>query len=211
MIQQIMVDCIPLIIVFATSNCTFSFFFMTFNPYSHSFGPSTTAFGPLWPFLNVFLMALGAFDIADFPSPLEVLMFTLCVLFTTVLLLNLLIAVMSDSYEYVKESEVVEELRGRAHIIVEHELTSPEQCSFFEYMHILCPAEGKESRERPWEGVAGKIRNEVVALRSAIESRITETMRANSATLESRMEGIERKLDMMHLAIAGTDAERRSA
>lgn len=199
MIQQILVDMIPFILILATSIFAFGFFFMTFNPYSPSFGPSTTAIGPLWPFVNVFLMTLGSFDITDFPSPLEVLMFMLCTLFTTVLLLNLLIAIMSDSYEYIKESEVVEELRGRANIIVQHERTSPAQCSFFEYMHILCPAEEKDDRERPWEGVAGKIRNEVAALRSAIKDTITKTLRENTASIESRIDGIERKLDMMHV------------
>ena len=47
-------------------------------------------------------------------------------------LLNLLIAIMGDSYGMVKESEVVEELAGRARIEVEQERTSIAACSFFQ-------------------------------------------------------------------------------
>ena len=46
-------------------------------------------------------------------------MLVLNLLFSTVMLLNLLIAIMTDSYEQVKESEIVEDRKGRARLVVE--------------------------------------------------------------------------------------------
>ena len=81
------------------------------------------------------------------------------------LLLNLLIAIMSDSYEQVKESEVVEDRKGRASLIVEHERLWPAENTYPRFMHVLRPAEGGGEELQPWEGVAGKMKQ--------VEDRVT--------------------------------------
>ena len=48
------------------------------------------------------LQVLGDYNIADFSSGLSLVVFLLCSLFAAVLLLNLLIAIMGDSYEQVR-------------------------------------------------------------------------------------------------------------
>ena len=50
--------------------------------------------------------------------------------------LNLLIAIMGDSYEKVKESERVEAIRERARIIVEMEKRFPKSHRYLSLIHI---------------------------------------------------------------------------
>ena len=50
--------------------------------------------------------------------------------------MNLLIAIMGDSYGKVKESERVQALRERAQIIVEAERRNPSWHKYHKYMHI---------------------------------------------------------------------------
>ena len=51
--------------------------------------------------------------------------------------LNLLIAIMGDSYEKVKESERVEAIRERAMIIVEEEKRFPKSHRYHNFMHFV--------------------------------------------------------------------------
>merc|ERR1712185_891874 len=83
-------------------------------------------------------------DSTAWPAVLMVVLFMGIVV---VVLLNLLIAIMGDSYEKVKESERVEALRERAQIIVEAERTHPNRQNYHEYMHVVEAADSS--------GVAG--------------------------------------------------------
>ena len=60
--------------------------------------------------------------------------------------LNLLIAIMADSYEKVKESERVEAVRERARIIVESEKRFPKSHRYYRFMHFV---EAVDSTEVP--------------------------------------------------------------
>jgi cytochrome b subunit of formate dehydrogenase len=101
--------------------------------------------------LQAFAIMLGAFDITAFDSLLEyrVLgqgLFIVYAVFQMVLLLNLLIALMGDSYEKVQEKAKTEALRERAGLLVEIELVAGQrylQRNHFcpRWLHALVPKE----------------------------------------------------------------------
>ena len=118
---------------------------------------------------------------------------------TTMLRLNLLIAIMGDSYEKVKESERLEGVRERARIIVETERrfcsrkvllpcqnkgTSDDD---LRYMHFVEAVDSTSVQEEiVWEGVT---------------KRVTEMVRTRTERLEQKFNGeiaqVQSKLDMI--------------
>jgi hypothetical protein len=65
---------------------------------------------------------LGDFDVEILEQPMSIVMFVFFQFIVVVLMLNLIIAIMGDSYEKVKENETVEALHERAKVIVDMEL-----------------------------------------------------------------------------------------
>ena len=155
--------------------------------------------GITWPFVCVFFLALGEFDADLYTDVLSVLVLLLALLFSTVLLLNLLIAIMGDSYEMIKESEVVEKLAGRARLVVEHELLHPRQNTFPTYMHVLRAAESGDGSEEPvWEGIAGKVRQEVAVLRKSMSTnQEVERIKQEVHGVDQKVEGVDKKVEAM--------------
>merc|ERR1712127_99097 len=105
-----------------------TFFFAINSPSSEEFGYDDDVVGPFRPLLTVYQLMLGmngGVELGESMAWPTVLMSSLFMAFVVVVLLNLLIAIMSDSYEKVKESERVQALRERARIIMESELTHP--------------------------------------------------------------------------------------
>merc|ERR1712185_25088 len=93
-------------------------------------------------------------DSTAWPAVLMVVLFMGIVV---VVLLNLLIAIMGDSYEKVKESERVEALRERAQIIVEVEQTHPRRHTYHKYMHFVEAVDSSELAPQEWEGITGRV------------------------------------------------------
>ena len=90
---------------------------------------------------------------------------------------------MGDSYEKVKESERVEAIRERAHIVVEMEKRFPKSHSYHRFMHFV---EAADVAERPhelaWEGVT---------------RRVTDVMRTETSQLECELSEMNTKLELM--------------
>ena len=90
-----------------------------------------------------------------------------------VVLLNLLIAIMGDSYGKVKESERVEALRERAQIIVEAERTNPHHHNYHQYMHFVEAAESPlELAPQEWEGITGRMKQLLDVQERRVEQKI---------------------------------------
>ena len=109
--------------------------------------------------------------------------------------LNLLIAIMGDSYEKVKESERVEALRERARIIVEIEKRFSKSHRYQRFMHFLEPTEptGK-SQEAVWEGVTRR-----VGQMMKIETRkLEEHLDSEMCEVDAKFKLMDRKLEMMN-------------
>ena len=115
--------------------------------------------------------------------------------------MNLLIAIMGDSYEKVKESERVQALRERAQIIVEAELTRPSWHKYHKYMHIAEAADiASDTGMSPsleWEGITGRVKQ----LLKAENSKIKAELAANQANVTKELEALESKFDSAHEAM----------
>ena len=70
----------------------------------------------------------------------------------------MLIAIMADSYEMVKEHEKVEALHERAKMIADMELLHPGWHRFSTYMHVCEAADEDSGLEPEWAGVAGRVK-----------------------------------------------------
>ena len=70
----------------------------------------------------------------------------------------MLIAIMADSYEMVKEHEKVEALHERAKMIADMELLHPGWHRFSTHMRICEAADEDSGLEPEWAGVAGRVK-----------------------------------------------------
>ena len=115
--------------------------------------------------------------------------------------MNVLIAIMADSYEMVKEHEKVEALHERAKMIADMELLHPGWHRFSTYMHVCEAADEDSGLEPEWSGVAGRVKvllaestqqlqQEVAALRSQVSraddvAALSDDMRRDVAALSN--------------------------
>lgn len=137
--------------------------------------------------LSVFRGALGDFDASILYASnvpwLNFVLYAIFLLTISVVLLNLLIAMMSDTYEMVKEDEKAEFLLERGRICLEYEhmlsglLPTPGP-----WMHILRPSSFKEGAHltEQWRGMTGKIDN----MQRSMAEEIAE-LKAGNAKLET--------------------------
>ena len=99
--------------------------------------------------------------------------------------LNVLIAIMADSYEMVKEHEKVEALHERAKMIADMELQHPGWHRYSQYMHICEAADEDSGLEPEWAGVAGRVK---VLLAGATE-RTSQEVAAVQSDVVSAVQG----------------------
>eukprot|EP01046_Picozoa_sp_COSAG06_P004988 COSAG06_NODE_216_length_20108_cov_9.428857_17_plen_1409_part_00 len=134
--------------------------------------------------LTSYLAMLGAFDIADYTNPESVAFFALFLFLILVIMLNLLIALMSDTFERVMESWVFESRKMRIETIIEEELLlgDSQNAEYFpEYLQVLRPVE--EARSDEWAGVSGQI------------STSREEVKHEVARVEQKVDAVERKVE----------------
>ena len=124
--------------------------------------------------LTSYLAMLGAFDIADYSNAESTAFFAMFLFLIVVVMLNLLIAIMSDVFERVTESWVFEGRKMRIETIIEEELlmNDSQNAEFFPaYLQVLRPVE--EAADE-WAGVSGQIstvREEVSATTREVTTR----------------------------------------
>ena len=109
--------------------------FILLNGFSASFAVSmpenkkffSGASGPLIGLLTSYEAVVGSFDINDYTNNTARSFFLLFLFFAVVVMLNLLIAIMSDSYEKVKDGEVVEARKLTAQTIIDEDTMMSEK------------------------------------------------------------------------------------
>ena len=128
--------------------------------------------------------------------------------------MNLLIAIMGDSYEKVKESERVQALRERAQIIVEAERTNPSWHKYHKYMHIAEAADVSTSgaqKNIEWEGITGRVK-QLLELQTAEVKAETAELKAETA--DAKVERAELKAEFkaeLKMELAEVKAETADA
>ena len=131
--------------------------------------------------LTSYLAMLGAFEVSDYTNPESIVFFVVFLFLIVVIMLNLLIALMADTFERVMESWVFEGRKMRVETIIEEELlmNDSENAAYFpEFLQVLRP---EEKAEDEWSGVSGQI--------SAVKDEV--------ARVEDKMEQVEDKVDAL--------------
>ena len=169
-------------------------------------------------FMHVFSMMLGGFEIDFFDTLgpgykwIGHILFICYAVLQMILLLNLLIALMGDSYEKVQENAYSESLAQRAALLVDIELEIGQerlqhQGYFPRYLHALmskelvCKAGDQAQPGKEWAGVAGTLRHEINAHISSLRaSMLTETDRNREMLSEYAEQIKQMRAEMMTLA-----------
>ena len=124
-VQEIVRDIRGFIVVVAVLfwGFTISFTLATASdPNNMAFNDRATGIFPARGFVTVFAAGLGSFSISDFDGlTFTLITFLVFVFFVVIVMLNLLIAIMSDSYERVMEANVVEAWKLRVQTILDEE------------------------------------------------------------------------------------------
>lgn len=150
------------------------------------------------PFMSVFsayTLMLGEFDFTEFPGTSfweffsTILLFIVFTAFINIIMLNLLIAIMSDIFDHVQESAQSEFLFARARIILEFEemvnfksgskKKSSREELFPTWLQVLTPADQlkKAQSDLPndkWTGRAQKVTNSTKELSEKMEENVEQ-------------------------------------
>ena len=194
MIAVILADMLPFLTVLSITVLGATFFFLINAPFSDLFEFHSDSVGVLWPLLTVFQTMLGLqggviIDETTTGGVIAMLVFFMC--FVVIVLMNMLIAIMGDSYEKVKEGETVEALRERATIIVEMEKRHPGWHKFHTYLHYIHPVdEYKQNLSSEWQGVANRV-----------QQMLSAQSHAQSEELQKVIEAQDEKIAAVHKEI----------
>ena len=147
-----------------------------------------------------YLAMLGAFDIeSDYTNPESTVFFALFLFLIVVIMLNLLIALMADTFERVTESWVFESRKMRVETIIEEELLmndSDNTDCFPAFLQVLRPVEDVADE---WAGVSGQVsavRDEVGAVKR--ESRqMMQKVDALAAEMKEMRPAMKANQEMM--------------
>eukprot|EP01046_Picozoa_sp_COSAG06_P015485 COSAG06_NODE_995_length_11158_cov_10.796184_2_plen_211_part_00 len=150
--------------------------------------------------LTSYLAMLGAFEVSDYTNPESKMFFVVFLFLIVVIMLNLLIALMADTFERVTESWVFESRKMRVETIIEQELLMNDsdnaEC-FPAFLQVLRPVEDVADE---WAGVSGQVsvvREEVGAVKKEVDALAVEMkeMRANQERMLAEMKA-EMKAEM---------------
>jgi hypothetical protein len=136
---------------------------------------------------------IGNFDVELLANGLlSMVIFISSTFFLTLLLLNMIIANMGDSYARIKQSENAEITKEQAKMITTMELLYPWAHTYATYMHLLMPSRHRATNDE-WEGIGGalaKLHQDVGTKMQQVEERmekveahlgeITELLKANA-------------------------------
>jgi WD40 repeat protein len=190
---EIMVDIRGYLIIIVILLLGFSVSFAVSMPDNEAFYANGMA-GPLVGLLTTFRATLGSFLMTDYETTVSTVSFLFFLFLNVVVMLNLLIAIMSDSYERVKDGEVVEALKLRAETIIKEEALMSKadwanERYFPAYLEVL---QAKEPPELKWSGVSGQISN--------MDSKV-------SGKVDDVKEEVNRKVSEVEVKVGQVQAE----
>jgi hypothetical protein len=162
------------------------------------------------------MLFLGDFDVGLLDGEYTVLarvLFVLTMLFVAIILLNLLIAIMGDSYTRIQEKSEVEFLRLRATVLLEYELfMSPEeladQTKFPKWLHVLVPhgrGVGSSRDAEAWHGLLGTMEERLRDLEESLNlrsDRLREDALASVAASGHRIGEVSDRLGTLEREVA---------
>ena len=125
--------------------------------------------------------------------------------------MNLLIAIMGDSYEKVKETERVQALHERAKIIVDMEIQHPGWHEYPKYMHIAEAADEYGVPLPEWAGITGRVKQlldqRVGQAQEELESKVEERVGQAQEELGSKVGQAQEKTDIAMSAMQSQQSQ----
>ena len=150
-------------------------------------------------------MLLGDFDVEEFQvegskvqTDSALIAFSMYMLFGPIVTMNLLIAIMGDSYDFVRENQRLYGLKEKAKALydIDHTFFTIEYFRkdkyFPKYLHVLTRKDGDsiDDEEEKWEGHLKKLKREIQ--KNAKE--MTEKMENNSTQLKKEMAEMKKEI-----------------
>ena len=148
-------------------------------------------------------------DDHNFQSDFAKVLQSMCILSVLIVMMNLLIAIISDSFERAQEKAQATFNRERALLIRENNavldtlerlrpLWPEERCV---WLHVLEPKEalgGGQAEEDELKGIRQKLKAELAELKAEIDTKLEAKLEASNAKLEAKLEA---KLDSIMLLL----------
>jgi hypothetical protein len=202
MLIVITVDIIPFLSVLMIAIVAATLFFMINMPDSEAFSHDPRT-GVLWPFFTVFRAALGDSDVDEYTTKAASAMFFVFSLFVMVLMLNLLIAIMGDSYDKVQARLGVEGLFERAKMIVDAEQVQPGRHWYPDCLHIKQPADIEDQAPKEQVGITGRVKQDMDKLQAAMKEQMEERLAESEKKTLNEISKLESKLNRI-IDVIGT-------
>ncbi|CAD7972208.1 unnamed protein product [Amoebophrya sp. A120] len=152
--------------------------------------------------LGVYVLMLGDWDVNLFTLSehprLATVLFCLFTFVMVIVLFNLLIAIMSDTFERVRENEEHTFLRTRADMICDLQKLTFRQIEYEPWVHALLPVE-EQSQQSHWKGKLGEIKNLITNLKHDFAKELEthmkeleESMRAEFQLSQQKPKNLQR-------------------
>ena len=168
---EIVKDMIPFILFLVATNLVISLLFTSASPRERFTG---------WRYpqllMHIFLLDFGDFSIDEY-SHLEQFIFVLAAIAVPLVLLNMLIAIMGDTFDRVKEEESLRELLEMVGLVYKYEIVAQALCCFkrkkqksWKYIfHSRSLKDEGEFEDAHWEGRIRGIKRDIARLQHETE------------------------------------------
>merc|ERR1712146_639082 len=190
MLIQIVQDMLPFLILQLIILFSFTVGFMTMLTESDLYQGIKS-------FFKGYTMLLGDFDVEEFQvesskaqTDSALIAFSMYMLFGPIVTMNLLIAIMGDSYDFVRENQRLYGLKEKAKTLyeIDHTFFTIEYFRkdkyFPKYLHVLTRKDGDNGEEEEkWEGHLKKLKREI----QKNSKELTEKIENNSKGLKKEM------------------------
>ena len=120
--------------------------------------------------------------------------------FVVIVMLNMLIAIMADSFDNVQENLQIQSFKAKARVSADLLIDLPKNHSLFATMHLhICTVKDDAAEsaimtsQNQWEGRLKAVKNEISGVERKMESNQAE-IKANQAKVESNQAKMESKL-----------------
>lgn len=151
--------------------------------------------------LTSYLAMLGAFDIDNYANGESTIFFAIFLFLILVIMLNLLIALMSDTFERVMESWVLEGRRMRIETVIEQELLigDSQNAEYFpEFLQVLRPVQETSDE---WAGVSGQISTSREMVKREV-ARVEQKVDAMATVMKDKVGALEAKMKASQVEIS---------
>eukprot|EP01043_Picozoa_sp_COSAG02_P041604 COSAG02_NODE_3463_length_6697_cov_37.140497_3_plen_1025_part_00 len=161
------------------------------------------------PFVTAYLFMLGHMDPSTYSGPVSKAIMVLFMFVIVVVMMNLLIAIMSDSFEKVMEedpSRIIDLKRAEAIVDQESMMSSNSKQNKENFPRYLQVLQAVNAKGKSWAGLSGKMaemdqNNRILV--EEMDAKMDAKMEAMQNAMNARLESIEHKMEAILDVVAG--------